>query len=186
MALKKVNAVLSWILIILLMIHISTTICFMFTGWYDLKLFTVLPKVMGAVCLAHVLISVGVVFIMHDGAEYRRYGRLNIRTILQRVSGLVILLLVYPHVQLFAGFIYEYLPLSMGKKTLVFLVEALFFCAIYVHLGVSFSRSLITIGALRTETGERRTDLAAKIVCIAGGAVALVALLYFLVNWPVA
>ena len=186
MALKKVNAIFAWILIILLMIHISTTVCYMLTGWYDLTLFTISARAVTVVCIAHVVLSLGIVFFMHDGANYSKYGGLNKRTIIQRASGLVILLLVHPHVKLFASFIYEHVPLSIPKKILVFAVEGLFFSAVFLHLGTSFSRSLITMGLLRTERGEKAADLAAKIVCVAGCAVALIALLYFLVNWPAA
>ena len=115
MILKKTNAVISWILIALLLVHIYTTLVYLLTGRFNLELMMKAPRALAVVCIIHVCISLAIVFFMHDGSDFTRYGKLNQRTFMQRLSGLMILLLVHPHVKLFASFIYENVPLSAGR-----------------------------------------------------------------------
>ena len=183
MALKKLNAVTSWILTALLFVHIYTTLVYLLTGRFDLQVMMKVPRALAIVCVIHVCISLAIVFFMHDGSDFTKYGKLNQRTFMQRLSGLLILLLVHPHVKLFAGFIYENLPLSAGRKIFVFIVEMLFFGAIYTHLECSFSRSLITMGLIRSEKAERTVDYAMRTLCVLGFAVTFFALARFLVMW---
>lgn len=183
MALKKINAVASWILIALLLVHIFTTLAYLLTGWVNMDIMMKAPRALAIVCVIHVCISLAIVFFMHDGSDFTRYGKLNQRTFMQRLSGLMILLLVHPHVKLFASFIYENVPLSAGRKILVFAVEMLFFGAIYTHLECSFSRSLITMGLIRSEKAERAVDYTMRTLCVLGFALTFFALARFLIMW---
>ena len=176
----------TWILTAVLLGHIVTTMAFLLTGWFDLKMFMALPKIVGIVCLIHVCISMYVIFLKHDGTDISGYGRLNRRTIAQRATGITILALVHPHVKLFESFLFESLPLSLPHKIVVFIVEMVFFGAIYLHLACSFSRSFITMGMIRSEKAEQAIDMGARIFAIAGFAVAFFALARFLINWPAA
>lgn len=72
MTVKKLNAVCTWILTATLLGHIVTTLAFLLTGWYELKLFMVLPRIVGIVCVIHVCISMYVFFIQHDGSYIER------------------------------------------------------------------------------------------------------------------
>lgn len=184
MVIKKLNAVLSWILTALLIGHIATTLNFLLTGAYDFQVMMKLPRILAVVCILHVCLSIGIVFFMHDGSDLTKYRKLNQRTLVQRASGLMILLLVHPHVRMFESFLYESVPLAPGKKILVFLVEMLSFASIYTHLGCSFSRSLITMGLIRSEKTEHRVDTAAAVLCAAGFALTFFALASFLIKWP--
>lgn len=186
MILKKCNAVCSWILIIALIIHISLTMRFFVTGWYDVALFIVTSRAITVICILHVALSLGIVFFLHDGSDLRTYGRSNRRTIIQRASGLAILLLVHPHTQIFSSFIYDWLPLTTASKIIYFIIEAAFFAAVLLHLGVSFSRSFITMGMIRTDAAERRLDIAAGVLCAAGFLFTVIAMARFFVNWPAA
>lgn len=186
MTVKKLNAVCTWILTATLLGHIVTTLAFLLTGWYELKLFMVLPRIVGIVCVIHVCISMYVFFIQHDGSYIGGYGRLNQRTIVQRASGILILALVHPHVKLFESFLYEGLPLSLPHKIMVFIVEMVFFGAIYTHLECSFSRSFISMGMIRSEKSEHVIDMGARTFAVAGFALTFFALARFLAGWPAA
>ncbi len=169
-----------------LLVHIVTTLAFLLTGWFDLKLFMTVPRIVAVVCVIHVCISLYIVFFKHDGTNIGGYGKLNQRTIVQRASGILILLLVHPHVQLFSSFIYEGLPISVPRKILVFVVEMLFFGAIYTHIECSFSRSFISLGLIRSEKTEHRIDICARTFAAVGFAVTFFALARFLIGWPTA
>lgn len=183
---KKLNAVCTWILMPALLVHIVTTLAFLLTGWFDMKLFVIVPRIVGVVCIMHVCISMYIVFFKHDGANIGGYGKLNQRTIVQRASGIMILLLVHPHVKLFSSFLYENLPLPTPRKIVIFIVEMLFFGAIYTHLECSFSRSLITMGLIRSEKTEHTIDMCARTFAAVGFVVTFFALARFLISWPAA
>ena len=194
MSLKKFNAVCSWILTAVLLAHVTVSVVFMLTGLYDLQLMIILSRTIAVVCTAHILVSLAVVFILRDradksrykGQKRKKYKSLNLRTLVQRASGLCILILLYPHIKLFTSFIYEFKPLAVGNKIIVFIVESLFFIMVFLHLAVSFSRSFISMGMIRTDAAEKRLDRTAFAVCAAGLAVVLVSLAVFLVKWPAA
>lgn len=183
MSLKKTNAVISWILIILLLVHIASTQLYMIAGIFNMQLMMQLPKALGMICVVHICISLGIVFFMHDGSDFTKYGKLNRKTLLQRLSGIMIILLIHAHINLFASFIYENLPISAGKKIVVFIVEMIFFGAIFLHLDSSFTKSFITMGMIRSEKTERGIDIAARIFCVFGFAFTFVVLARFLVMW---
>ena len=186
MIVKKCNTICSWILIIALIIHISVTVCFLFTGWYDVDLFIETSRAVAGICMLHICLSLAAVFFLHDGSDLGRYGRYNLQTIMQRASGLAILLLIHSHTRLFSNFLYEWLPLTMAGKVHVFVVEMIFFAVIFIHLVFSFSRSFITLGLIRTDVTMKRLDITAGIICAAGFVITFIALARFLVNWPAA
>lgn len=173
-------------LLALLIVHVLTTTAFLLTGWMDMQLFMTLPRILAAVCVLHVCLSLIIVFFLHDGADMRRYGKEKQRVIVQRASGLVILALVHPHVKEFSAFLYEGLPLSVPQKLLVFLTEILFFGAVFTHIECSFSRSLISMGLIRSDKSEHAVDIAARTLCAILFAVVFFALARFLISWPAA
>lgn len=186
MTIKKLNAVCSWILIALLLVHIFTTLVYLAMGIFSLKVMMTVPRVLAMVCILHVCLSLWIVFFMHDGSKFDRYGKLNQRTFMQRLSGLMILALVHPHVKIFASFIYDHSALAPARKLMVFVVEMLFFFAIYVHLECSFSRSLITMGLIRSEKAEHAVDIAARTFSAVFFVLTFVILARFLITWPTA
>lgn len=186
MTVKKLNAVCSWVLLALLIGHVATTTAFLLTGWFDMKLFVVLPRILAVVCVIHVCLSLFIVFFLHDGSDVSKYGKMSQRTIVQRASGLLILALVHPHVKLFSSFIYEGLPLTGLQKLGVFLVEILFFGSVFTHIECSFSRSLISMGLIRTDAAEKRVDYAARTLCALLFAFTMFSLARFLIFWQTA
>jgi succinate dehydrogenase hydrophobic anchor subunit len=184
MLVKKTNSVISLILIILLMLHVGTTLCYLLTGWFEFDLFTKLPRILGAVCMAHIAFSCIAVFFLNNGSQIIKYGKMNMRTIVQRVSGLVILLSLHFHIKSFEDFLFNHEPLTYQGKIVVFVIEMLFFAVVFAHVGVSFSRALISLGCIRSETVERRTDIAAGVFLVLLFAVTFFALARFLMNWP--
>lgn len=186
MTVKKFNAVCTWVLTVLLLTHIVFTVIFMLTGWYDINILIVTSRGTAFVCILHVLVSLYVLFFLHDRTDMSSYAGLNRKTIIQRATGLAILALVHPHISIFTGFIYEFKPITIPFKVLTFIVEALFFFAVFCHLGVSFSGSFITMGLIRTDTAEKRLQKVSFAVCLAGLAASVISLAVFLFKWPTA
>ena len=133
-------------------------------------------------CGAHAALTLAIFFFVNGGTGPGRYGRQNLRVILQRASALVILALLHLHVKAF-GFIVSGASLSGADKAFLLITELLFFGAVSLHLGVSFSRSLITMGLLSSDTAEKRADRAAWAVSALLMAVSAAALVKFVVSW---
>lgn len=182
MYLKKINAVSSWVVIGVLLGHLGTMCFSMLTGWYEYSICKGLAYLTAVVTSIHVGISLMLVFFFHDGTDYTRYKKQNRRVILQRVSALLIIALLHLHTKAF-GFIVTGMALSGSDKCFILITEFLFFGAIFTHLGVSFSRSLISMGMLRSEDVEKRMDCILGILCGLLQIITMVALTGFIVPW---
>ncbi len=179
---KKLNALCSWILTAILLAHLLTMSYSMWTGWYDFNLCKALANGTAAVTAIHIAVSLFILFFMNDGADLRRYRKNNKRVIIQRASGLVIIAILHLHVKAF-GFIASGEALTASDKAFILVTELIFFAAIFMHLCVSFSRSLITFGLLRRDLSEKRIDTVAKIICVILMIITAAALIKFVVPW---
>lgn len=86
------------------------------------------------------------------------------RLITQRISGIVILILLYPHMRVL-HLIISGATFSGGAKFLVLVTEILFAGAAFLHLSVSFSRSMLTLGLLKNDRMEKLVDYVTWIIC---------------------
>ena len=179
---KKLNAVCSWILTAFLIAHLATMSYSMWTGWYDFNLCKAMAHGTAFIAVIHIAVSLIILFFMNDGTDLRRYKKNNMRVILQRASGLVIIALLHLHVQAF-GFIVSGEALSVSDKAFILVTEIAFFAAIFVHLCVSLSRSFITVGLVRSDSAEKKADIAAKIICVVLMIISSAALLKFVITW---
>lgn len=182
MYLKKLNTFFSWIIIGFLLGHLGTMSYSMLTGWYD---YTICKRLAHATAIAaaiHVMISLVLVFFIHDGVNFSKYAKQNRRVLLQRASALVIIVLLHLHTKAF-GFIAAGTELSAADKCFLLVTEFLFFGAIFVHLGVSFSRSLISMGLIRSDAVQKRVDCIWGIVCGLIWAITMIALTRYVVLW---
>lgn len=180
---KKINAVLGWLAMIVLLAHLGTMTYSFLTGWYDLGICKTLARVTAAIVCGHAVVSLVIVMILHDRKGLGGYPRLNARTYVQRVSAIAILVLLVAHVHSY-GFIASDQPLDVFAKAFVVLTELLFFAAISAHLAVSFPKSLVTWGLIRQDRTEARLNRASAIVCALLFAIPGAALVRFVVMWP--
>ena len=194
MSLKKFNAVCALILTALLIIHITISLVFMLTGLYNLNLTLIAARALSLTCIVHIIVSLTVLFIIRDRADKSKYGSqkaktypaLNMRIMIQRVTGLALLVMIHFHIATFQSFIYDFKPLTFGGKAFAFFIEALFFGIVLLHLAVSFSRAFISLGLIRSEETEKRLDRGAFFTCGALFVIIIISLAVFLMKWPAA
>lgn len=182
MSLKKVNAVLSWLLCLSLLGHLLTMSYSFLTGWYNYALCKNLAYITAGFATVHVVISVILIFFFHDGGKVSYYGKRNLGTILQRATGIIIVAILHMHVKAF-GFIVEGIKLAFWTKLGIFVTETIFFGAIFIHLAVSFSKSMISLGLLRTEKMEKIIDKVVVIVCSVLMLLTTISMAKFLIQW---
>ena len=161
---KKWNAVCSWMLTLFLLGHMLTMSIPMLTGGHDYSDCQILAEGIMATVLIHVVLCIVSYYPRRGILNFHRYRKENWRLITQRISGIVILILLYPHMRVL-HLIISGASFSGGAKFLVLVTEILFAGAAFLHLSVSFSRSMLTLGLLRNDRMEKLVDCVTWIIC---------------------
>lgn len=161
---KKWNAVCSWMLTLFLLGHMLTMSIPMLTGGQDYSDCQILAGGIVAIVLIHVVLCIVSYYPRRGILNFQRYRKENWRLITQRISGIVILILLYPHMRVL-HLIISGASFSGGAKFLVLVTEILFAGAAFLHLSVSFSRSMLTLGLLRNDRMEKLVDCVTWIIC---------------------
>ena len=90
--------------------------------------------------MVHIILSIATAILGSGGKDKdgRVYKKENIKTIIQRVFGVLIILLLVPHI------------IGMGNhlvpKILHSIIHPLFFLVVYGHTAISFTKAFITLG----------------------------------------
>jgi hypothetical protein len=95
----------------------------------------------------------------HKGAEKRKcntYAKLNARTMLQRFSGILMMVLVGVHI---AGAATHFQP-----KMLHAILHPVFFAMVLMHLAVSMSKAFITLG-IGSAKLVKAIDIIMPVIC---------------------
>ena len=161
---KKWNAVCSWVLTLFLLGHMLTMSIPMLTGGHDYSDCQILARGIVATVLIHVVLCIVSYYPRRGMLNFHRYRKENRRLITQRISGIVILVLLYPHMRIL-HLIISGASFSGGAKFLVLVTEILFAGAAFLHLSVSFSRSMLTLGLLKNDRMEKLVDYVTWIIC---------------------
>lgn len=161
---KKWNAVCSWMLTLFLLGHMLTMSIPMLTGGQDYSDCQILAEGFVATVLIHVVLCIVSYYPRRGILNFHRYRKANWRLITQRISGIVILILLYPHMRVL-HLIISGASFSGGAKFLVLVTEILFAGAAFLHLSVSFSRSMLTLGLLKNDRMEKLVDYVTWIIC---------------------
>ena len=179
---KKVNACITWIIMLLFYSHLIVMSYSLATGWYDYNICKTLARATGIVISIHAILSIIVVLFLHDGVKVGYYAKRNIKTIIQRATAIIIMIFVHLHVKAFR-FIVEGIHLSTADKTFILVTEIIFFGANFLHLAVSFSKSLITMGQLRSDAKEKLINKIVLVINVMLMFVATISLTLFIIKW---
>ncbi len=158
---KKINAVLSLLLTALLILHAGYECAAYCLFYYNPMLSKVTGFVTASVVALHVIISIISLFVLHDSRSVI-YIRLNMKTVIQRICAVIMAVLLPVHIYAF-NLLQRY-----AGKTGYFLTEAgqiLFYAAVFGHIAVSFTKSLITLGVMEKDTVRRKADTVISVIC---------------------
>ena len=165
MRIKKINAALSLLATLALLIHIGYTVYAYLAFYYDpaLKRLTSIPFMVLA-CL-HAICGMAAVFLLPDGTRLDHYPRRNVSTVLQRLSAAMIFPLLILHLNTF-----DLLRACAERGRWVFfalamLCQPLFYGTVLTHVAVSLTRALITLGWLSDRKKQRIIDAVVYLLC---------------------
>lgn len=154
MRIKKLNAWLALITVALLLIHETYQLFAFILFYYNPVMTKVLGYALALAFVLHGILSAYCLFVLHDSKTIT-YKKMNIKTVLQRISGLAMILLLPLH-------ICSFLLLQRSAGTIIFYLilasQVLFYAAINCHVAVSFSSAFITLGYLEDMDKKDRID----------------------------
>ena len=154
MNIKKWNARLSLFTMALLLIHELYQLYAYISFYYNPVLSKAFGYAVASGFVLHGILSAICIFALHD-AKTVAYKKLNFKTVLQRVSAVIILLLLPLHILSFS-----LLQSSVGSFVYVIVESAqvVFYAALSCHVGLSFSNALVTLGRLEDKGKKRAID----------------------------
>lgn len=166
MRIKKINAFVSLLTVLLLLLHVGYSgFCYL-TMYYNpvLKIVFTMPFMLAV--LTHAVLGMLSVFLLNDGTALLEYPGLNWKTMMQRISAALIFPLLFLHIKSFDLYSFS---AERGNYILFFLVlfgNILFYLVLVMHVSVSISKALITLGLLSSKPAQERIDRIAIILGI--------------------
>ncbi|MBR0399231.1 MAG: hypothetical protein IJH95_00225 [Mogibacterium sp.] len=154
MGLKKTNAMLGLLTIILLLAHIIYQLIAYVMFIYNPLVTKLLAWSCLAVVAAHAVLSIYIVTSAHDRKLKIGYPKKNLRTVLQRVSAMGIPLILIAHTQTF-----RILMSDRGGLIAAGIIQAIFFTSVFTHGGVALSNAFVTLGWLDDMERKKKIDL---------------------------
>ena len=162
---KKINAVLGLVLTTVFLIHIIYEIFAFLTFYYNPATTKAIAYSTMCIAILHILFSAFIIFISHDKGMGMKYLRLNIRTLLQRISAIAIAVIMVLHINTFS-ILKESSAKNMFLFAAVIILQVLFYAVVLFHISVSLSNALITLGILSSDRFRKRLDVIVSTVCI--------------------
>ena len=141
MRLRKANAIISLITTALLLDHAIYYSIWMLSRGTISRPVEISPFILVGLIALHAVQSIAMAILGHKGAEkvpVKGYTKLNLPTVLQRATGIVMLILIAVHI---AGASNYFQP-----KALHAVVHPLFFAVVLTHTSISVIKALITLG----------------------------------------
>ena len=159
---KKINAVLGLAIIAAFLTHIIYEIYAYLTFYYNPVVTKVIAYTVAGLVAMHVIVTIIMIRSGHDRGKGLRYPGLNIRTIIQRASGVLMILILHLHIKNF-----DILSGTAGTPwfTVMQAVQVLFYGTVMLHIAASAGNALITLGVITSEKARRRSDIAVWIAC---------------------
>ena len=159
MNLRKINAIIGILAVILFLDHSIFHSVVMLSRYRIPVNVTVLPWVMTVLVAVHAILSIVMAVLGHKGAEKRKcntYTKLNARTMIQRFSGILMILLLAIHL---VGSNTHFQPQMLHA-----VLHPIFFAVALVHFAVSASKAFITLG-IGTAKLVKVVDVLMVILC---------------------
>ena len=159
MILRKINAALSLFTTVLLMDHAIFFSVWMLSRCSIEKSSDFMPRILAVLMVLHAILVIILLIKNHKGAEknkHKKYSELNIETYVQRITGVLIILMMGLHI---AGAANHFQP-----KILHAILHPLFFAVALAHSAISVDKAFVTLG-IGSAKFIKVVNVAMKIVC---------------------
>ena len=160
MKLRKANAVFSLISTVLLLSHAMSLAVWMLSRGAVPQAPHAIPHALTMFFLIHAIICIVQMITAHKGSPKQKgktYVKLNAPTIIQRISGILMIVFTWLHIAGALGFM-------TPSPVVHVIVPPLFFTLVLMHIAVSGSKAFITLG-IGNAAFVKKADLAIKGIC---------------------
>jgi hypothetical protein len=162
MLMRKINAGLALLTTFLLLDHAIFNAVRMISRGTVGKNSVFISRILFGLMLAHAVISIVLAISAHSETEKikcKSYPKLNVATIVQRISGVLLIVFATLHVAGAAGFMHT-------PKAVHTIIPPLFFTIALAHVAVSTSKAFITLG-IGNAKFVKAADVVVKVICAA-------------------
>lgn len=160
MILRKINAVISLITTVLFMDHAIFNAVWMLSRGSVEKSADFMPWVLVGFMALHAIISIELAMTAHQVVEKKdvaSYPKKNVATVVQRISGMLLIVLTALHIAGTAG------PLQ-PPQFIHAVLPVLFYIVAFAHVAISTSKALITLGVGNAKV-IKAFDIIVKVIC---------------------
>lgn len=158
--LRKVNAIISLVCTFLILVHGSYDVLWMILRGKIKTISFPISNLLFIFVFIHIILSI-LTAILGSGKKKKENGKMykkeNIKTIIQRAFGILIIILLVPHI---IGMRNHLTP-----KILHSIIHPFFFLVVYGHTAISASKSFITLG-IGNAKFIKIFDVVISIICI--------------------
>lgn len=159
MLLRKINAALSLLITLLLLAHaISIAVWMLSRGGVGIS--GIVPRILTGATAIHAFISIDILvtgIMSGDVRKGKKYLKINALTVIQRASGILMVLFTVLHIAGAAGYM-------QPPKVVHAILPPLFFTLVMTHISVSTGKAFITLG-IGNARFIKVVDVVTKIVC---------------------
>jgi hypothetical protein len=160
MLLRKTNAILSLITTLLLLDHAIFSSVSMISMGAVKQNASFMPWMLVGLMMMHAVISMGFAFSAHSETEEnngKTYTKQNIVTLIQRISGILLIALTALHAAEASG-------VMQPPKFILVIVPPLFYAIALAHVAISTSKAFITLGVGNAKV-IKAIDIVTKVIC---------------------
>ena len=157
---RKINAGVSLLTTVMLLAHAIILSVYMLSGDRTFRPAAFTSWILMGLMIVHALISMDLIISTYAETGKRKgksYPKMNVPTIIQRVSGALMIPATVLHV---AGAIGAMVPPKMVHA----IVPPLFFAIVLTHVALSTSKALITLG-IGNAKFIKIADIVVKVIC---------------------
>ena len=160
MSMRKINAGVSLLTTFLLLCHAISIAVWMFSKGSIFQSTSYIAWALTGLVLVHVFISIDIMIsgiMSGEGHKSKKYLKMNLSTIIQRASGILMVIFTALHIAGAAG-------VMTPPKIVHGIVPPLFFAIVMAHVAVSTSKAFITLGIGNVKL-VKIVDVVTKVIC---------------------
>ena len=142
MNLRKINSIISLITTTLLLIHSISLALWMLSKGAIPQVPTFLSIALIPTTILHAVVSIIIMIITNKGSKEskgRKYKKMHVPTILQRITGVLLIIFTWLHVAGTVG-------IMQPPQIIHAIVPPIFFLTVMIHVSISASKAFITLG----------------------------------------
>lgn len=158
MTIKKLNACFSLLTTVLLIMHVAYNAFCYFTMYYNPAFKWLFSTPLMATVLVHSVFGMLSVFLFGDGDRPMEDLKKNWKTVVQRTAASLFFPLLFLHIQSFDLYKSSAETNNIKLFVTILIVDIVFYYVITLHVSLSVSKALTTLGIITTDEVRRVVD----------------------------